>query len=115
VDGASVPFLDGAELDFTRSDTGGQVTVKAPRIKGVAPAADAGVIERIRHVLETEINPQLASHGGRVALEQLTAEGKAVLRFGGGCHGCSMVTVTLKQGVEKTLKARIPEMSPTVC
>ena len=46
VDGASVPYFDGAEVDFLRSDTGGQVTIRAPRIKGVAPAADAGVIER---------------------------------------------------------------------
>ncbi len=114
VDAASVPFLDGAELDFQRNDTGGQVTVRAPRIKGVAPGADAGVIERIRHVLETEINPQLASHGGRVALEELTAEGTAVLRFGGGCHGCGMVDVTLKQGVEKTLKTRVPEVQAVV-
>lgn len=111
VDGASVPYFDGAEVDFLRSDTGGQVTIRAPRIKGVAPAADAGVIERIRHVLEHEINPQLASHGGRVALEEFTAEGVAVLRFGGGCHGCGMVDVTLKGGVEKTLKARIPELT----
>ena len=111
VDGASVPYFDGAEVDFLRSDTGGQVTIRAPRIKGVAPAADAGVIDRIRHVLEHEINPQLASHGGRVALEEFTAEGVAVLRFGGGCHGCGMVDVTLKGGVEKTLKARIPELT----
>ena len=111
VDGASVPFLDAAELDFSRNETGGQVTVRAPHIKGVAPSVDASVIERIRHVLESEINPQLASHGGRVALEQFTAEGTAVLRFGGGCHGCGMVDVTLKQGVEKTLKARVPEVT----
>ncbi|MGQ0801262.1 MAG: NfuA family Fe-S biogenesis protein [Pseudomarimonas sp.] len=111
VDGASVPYLDAAELDFSRNETGGQVTVRAPHIKGVAPNADASVIERIRHVLESEFNPQLASHGGRVALEQFTAEGTAVLRFGGGCHGCGMVDVTLKQGVEKTLKARVPEVT----
>jgi len=111
VDGASVPFLDGAELDFLRSDTGGQVTVKAPRIKGIAPAEDAGVLERIRHVLDSEINPQLAAHGGRVALEEFTAQGAAVLRFGGGCHGCGMVDVTLRNGVEKTLKARVPEVT----
>ncbi len=114
VDGASVSFLDGAELDFLSNDTGGQVTVRAPHIKGLMPGADAGVIERIRHVLESEINPQLASHGGRVALEQFTAEGTAVLRFGGGCHGCGMVDVTLKQGIEKTLKARVPEVSAVV-
>ena len=114
VDGASVPYLDGAELDFARNDTGGQVTVRAPKIKGVAPSADASVVERIRHVLESEINPQLASHGGRVALESFTAEGVAQLRFGGGCHGCGMVDVTLKQGVEKTLQARVPEVTAVV-
>ena len=62
-------------------------------------------------MLENEINPQLASHGGRVALEELTADGAVVLRFGGGCHGCGMVDVTLKQGIETTLKTRLPEIS----
>ncbi|MFA5684023.1 MAG: NfuA family Fe-S biogenesis protein [Lysobacteraceae bacterium] len=110
VDAASVPYFDGAEVGFERSATGGQVMIRAPRIKGVAPGAEASVVERVRHVLDSEINPQLASHGGRVALEEITAEGDVLLRFGGGCHGCGMVDVTLKQGVEKTLKARVPEV-----
>lgn len=111
VESASVPWFDGAEIDFSQSGAAGQVNIRAPRIKGQAPSADSSLIERVRHVLEHEINPQLASHGGKVAVEEITAENAVVLRFGGGCHGCGMVDVTLKQGVETTLKQRIPEIS----
>lgn len=108
VDGASAPFLEGAEIDFTDQQAGGQLTIRAPRIKGEAPAGDAGLVERVRWLVDNEINPQLASHGGRVAVEEITAEGVVVLRFGGGCHGCGMADVTLKQGIEKTLLAKVP-------
>jgi Fe/S biogenesis protein NfuA len=111
VDAASVPYFDSAEIDFAEAATGGQINIKAPRIKGTAPGSGASLVERVQHVLESEVNPQLASHGGRVAVEQISADGEVVLRFGGGCHGCSMVSATLKQGVETTLRARIPEIT----
>src|SRR3546814_17315853 len=59
-------------------------------------------------LFRSEINPQLAQHRGNVALEEVTADGVVVLRFGGGCHGCGMVDVTLKQGIEKTLREKVP-------
>jgi Fe/S biogenesis protein NfuA len=62
----------------------------------------------VRWVIEHEINPQLAMHRGNVALQEITADGAVVLRFGGGCHGCGMADVTLKQGIEKTLLAKVP-------
>jgi Fe/S biogenesis protein NfuA len=111
VDAASVPWFDAAEIDFAEAAGGGQVNIRAPRIKGEAPGTDASLVERVRHVIESEVNPQLASHGGRVAVEQVTAEGEVVLRFGGGCHGCSMVDMTLRSGVETTLRSRIPEIT----
>jgi len=49
-----------------------------------------------------------------VALEEITAEKDVVLRFGGGCHGCGMVSVTLKQGIEKTLKQHFPEINSII-
>ena len=107
----SARYFDGAEIDYAPTATGGQLNIRAPKIKGEAPGAGASLLERVRWVLENEINPQLASHGGRVALEELTADGAVVLRFGGGCHGCGMVDVTLKQGIETTLKTRLPEIS----
>ena len=109
VDAASVRWLDQAEIDLQRQGTASQLTVRAPGLK--APPEDASLPERIRHVLDTEVNPQLAAHGGRVALEEVDGEGLVRLRFGGGCHGCGMADVTLKQGIEKTLRARFPEIT----
>lgn len=114
VESASVPFFDLAEIDFSAGVGGGQVSIRAPKIKGGVPGADSSLVERVRHLLDAEVNPQLASHGGKVALEEITADLVVVLRFGGGCHGCSMVDVTLKQGVEKTLRQRIPEITAVV-
>ena len=50
----------------------------------------------------------LAQHRGKVSLQEVTADGVVVLRFGGGCHGCGMADVTLKQGIEKTLMEKVP-------
>jgi len=111
VDAPSVRFLEGAEVDFVTQATGGQLTIRAPRIKGDAPKQDASVVERVQYLLDSEINPMLAAHKGQVSLEEVTAEGVVRLRFGGGCHGCGMVDVTLKQGIEKTLMERIPEVT----
>ena len=108
VDAASVRYLDDAEIDYTQQATGGQLQIRAPKIKGEAPDGSASLVERVRWVIEHEINPQLAMHRGNVALQEITADGAVVLRFGGGCHGCGMADVTLKQGIEKTLLAKVP-------
>ncbi len=111
VDSDSVPWLDAAEIDFAANATGGQLSIRAPRIKGEAPAGNASLVERVRWMIESEINPQLASHKGRVALDSIDADGVVYLRFGGGCHGCGMADVTLKQGIEKQMVARFPEVT----
>lgn len=111
VEGDSARWLDGATIDYEPNLTGGQLNIRAPGIKGKQPGADASLIERVQYVLESEINPRLASHGGRVSLREIDADGVVMLQFGGGCHGCGMVDVTLKQGVEKTLRERVPEVS----
>jgi Fe/S biogenesis protein NfuA len=108
VDAASVPFLDSAEIDYAQQATGGQLQIRAPKIKGEVPAESASLVERVRWLVEHEINPQLAQHKGHVSLQEVTADGVVVLRFGGGCHGCGMADVTLKQGIEKTLLTKVP-------
>ena len=108
LDAPSVPFLDGATIDYETRATGGQLQIRAPKIKGVAPGDAASLVERVRWTIEQEINPQLAQHRGNVSLQEVTAEGVVVLRFGGGCHGCGMADVTLKQGIEKTLMEKVP-------
>ncbi|MGB3391988.1 MAG: NfuA family Fe-S biogenesis protein [Stenotrophomonas sp.] len=106
---ASVAWLDGAEIDYVTQGAGAaQLTIKAPKIKGEVPGEAASLVERVHWVVENEVNPQLASHGGHVAVQEVSADGVVLLRFGGGCHGCGMADVTLKQGIEKTLLARVP-------
>ena len=108
LDAGSVRFLDGAEIDYTQQATGGQLQIRAPKIKGAAPGDDASLVERVQWVVEHEINPQLAQHKGHVSVREVTADGVVVLSFGGGCHGCGMADVTLKQGIEKTLLEKVP-------
>lgn len=73
-------------------------------------ADDAPLMERVEYMLQSQINPQLAGHGGRVSLMEITEDGYAILQFGGGCNGCSMVDVTLKEGIEKQLLNEFPEL-----
>jgi Fe/S biogenesis protein NfuA len=108
LDAASVSYLDGAEIDYAQEATGGQLQIRAPGIKGRAPGEGASLVERVRWVVDQEINPQLAQHRGHVTLEEVTSDGVVVLRFGGGCHGCGMADVTLKQGIETTLRDKVP-------
>ena len=108
LDAGSVIYLDGAEIDYETRTTGGQLQIRAPKIKGEVPADSASLVERVRWVVENEINPQLAQHRGHVAVQEVTSDGVVVLRFGGGCHGCGMADVTLKQGIEKTLLEKVP-------
>lgn len=108
VDAESVRWLDGAEIDYVAQGANASLQIRAPKIKGEAPTESASLVERVRWVVENEINPQLAQHKGRVAVEEVNAAGEVFLRFGGGCNGCGLVDVTLKQGIEKTLVARVP-------
>ena len=108
---ASERWLDDAEIDFEEDPTGGQLTIKAPGIKGSEPDKEASIEDRVSWLLQTEINPALASHGGRVTLVEVTEAKEVILQFGGGCQGCGMADVTMKQGIEQTLTRHIPEIA----
>tara|TARA_Y100000741_G_scaffold115221_1_gene86432 strand:+ start:808 stop:1395 length:588 start_codon:yes stop_codon:yes gene_type:complete len=105
----SIPFLKDCEVNFDKDNFGGQLTIKAPnaRLPNISP--DSPVEDRINYVIYNEINPMLESHGGEVNLVKFD-DNIAVLQFGGGCQGCGMVDVTLKDGIEKTLIEQIPEV-----
>lgn len=106
VDADSKPFLVDAEIDFVTDQMGSQLTLKAPNAKVRKVSDNAPLKERVQYVIDAEINPQLANHGGRVSVVELTDTGVAVLQFGGGCNGCSQVDLTLKEGIEKELLNR---------
>ena len=110
----SLPFLEDCNVDYHPDKFGGQLTIRAPNAKVPSLKEDSSIEEKINYYLYSEINPSLASHGGEVSLVEVIDSSKAVLRFGGGCQGCGMVDLTLKNGVEKTLKDNIPEITEIV-
>ena len=114
IDAFSEAFLDDAVVDYATDRMGGQLTIKAPNAKVPMVNADSPINERINYYLQTEINPGLASHGGQVTLIEVVEEDDAnvaILQFGGGCQGCGQADVTLKEGIERTLLERIPELT----
>ena len=106
----SLPYLDDAEVNYDKDNFGGQLTIKAPSSRVPRVGEDASLEDKVNYVLYSEINPQLASHGGNVHLQEITQDNYVVLQFGGGCQGCGMVDVTLKEGIEKTLLEQVPEI-----
>ena len=106
----SLTFLEKAVVDYSPDKFGGTLTIKAPNAKVPSIGQDASLEERVNYLLYSEINPSLAAHGGEVSLVEILNKETAVLQFGGGCQGCGMVDVTLKDGIEKTLIEEIPEL-----
>jgi len=89
-----------------------QLQSGAPVVTAEALASMPGEDEiraRVEHLLETQINPAVASHGGWVELLGVQAN-NVFLQLGGGCQGCGMADVTLKQGIETLLRQEIPEL-----
>ncbi len=110
-EGRSIPFLDEAKVDYSPDKMGGQLTIRAPNSRMPKITEGSSLEDKINYVLYNEINPGLAAHGGNVSLIEVNSNNMAVLRFGGGCQGCSAVDMTLKQGVEKTLREKIPGLA----
>lgn len=111
IEGKSVKYLEDAVIDYKQDSMGGQLTFRAPKSRMPDISPDASLEEQINYILYSEINPSLASHGGQVQLLELTDDNVAILEFGGGCQGCASVDITLRSGVEKTLKERLPELA----
>ena len=107
----SIPFLKDAEVNFDTDNFGGQLTIKSPNSRLPNISSDSPLEDRVNYVIYNEINPMLETHGGVVSLMEITDDKYAVLQFGGGCQGCGMVDVTLKDGIEKTLLDTLPELS----
>ena len=111
IENTAVAALREAVIDYTLNDFGGHLSIKAPFIKGGAPAKSASLQERVQYIIDSEINPNLASHGGFVSLVDIVDNGIVVLQFGGGCHGCGMADVTLKSGIQKTLMQQCSDIT----
>jgi Fe/S biogenesis protein NfuA len=77
---------------------------------GTAPGTsvtDDEIYQTVVRIFHDEINPMIARHGGKVELVDVQ-DGTVVVRMMGGCHGCGMATVTLRQGIEAALRRALP-------
>ncbi|HQU73922.1 MAG TPA: NifU family protein [Calditrichia bacterium] len=109
IDADSMPLMENVQLDFSMNQGVGGF-----RLNKLSPAALSGkggpLADRVRAVIKDQINPALALHGGFVNLIDVQGT-TAYVELGGGCKGCGMVDVTLKQGIETMIKQNIPEIT----
>jgi len=104
----SAQYLEGTTLDYKETLMGGGFSFENPNPLWVDELSKA-----VADIIASEVNPVVASHGGHVDLIGVD-EGKAIIAFGGGCQGCGMVDVTLKQGVEVMIKDNVPGISEVI-
>jgi len=119
---SSVERLRGSRLEFATEGGGGLVLVNpnAPTPEEVNPGVPAEILALgiegplatlAVQVLESSVNPSIASHGGRADLVAMDEEAKvAYVKLSGGCQGCAMSRMTLSQGIETQLREAIPEL-----
>jgi Fe/S biogenesis protein NfuA len=108
IDAENTKYFEGVTLDFQDSLQGGGFTfVDVPKV----PEEFKGTLaEKIVQVIDEQINPQIADHGGYVSLIDVKGT-EVIIQMGGGCQGCGMANVTLKNGVEVALKEAIPDIT----
>ena len=104
VEPGSAENLEGAVIDLDPSALGGALRIDNPNEGWRDPVA-----ARIQDVLDRQINPSVAAHGGFVDLLEVRG-GAAYVQLGGGCQGCAQVDVTLRQGIEVAIKAAVPQI-----
>ena len=116
----SVPKMVGSVLDLNRDLLTGGMSIRnpnlapsprqaSPAMTGPLPDLSGDVAQRVIQVLERQINPSIAAHGGRADLVAVEDD-SAYLRLSGGCAGCGMAAVTLSQGIEVAIKEAVPEI-----
>jgi Fe/S biogenesis protein NfuA len=108
IDAESAGNMKGSTVDFKQDAFRSGFMIDNPN-----PVWKDPVAQSIQDLLDSKINPSVGGHGGFVSLLNYD-DGTAYIAFGGGCQGCGMVDVTLKQGVEVMIKEGIPEVTAVV-
>jgi Fe/S biogenesis protein NfuA len=117
VDAASLPQVNGASVDFFDQLLQRGFKVEPPPPPPPPPRSELDlsnpVVATVQAVIDQQINPGIASHGGRASLLEVKDD-VVYVELGGGCQGCSMASVTLKQGVERLIKQAVPQIREVI-
>ena len=120
VDPESLERIRGSRIDYRKTLISEGFHFSNPN-RPASPELPSGqrtdlsgpIPDRVRMLLDTEINPAIAAHGGFIQLVDVK-DNRAYVAFGGGCHGCGLVDVTLKEGIETRIREAIPEIIEVV-
>lgn len=107
----SASRLEGATVDFVERLTESGFEVRTvPGAGGVPEGPSGEVADRVRTILDTQVNPGVAAHGGAIHLVDVQGT-EIYLEMSGGCQGCAMSRLTLRQGVERMIRQAVPEVT----
>jgi Fe/S biogenesis protein NfuA len=109
IDPQSATYLEGASIDYIDQGLHGS----GFKIDNPNPVWTDPLAIRVQELIDTRINPGVGAHGGHVELLEVK-DGAAYVRLGGGCQGCGMVDVTLRQGIEAVIREEIPEIQHVI-
>lgn len=112
VSGDSVERLEGATVDFVErmNESGFEIRpapAKAPQTGGEVTGELA---DRVKEVLSAQVNPAVSAHGGEIVLRDVKGT-EIFIEMAGGCQGCALSRMTLKQGVERMVRQAVPEIT----
>lgn len=111
---ASVDLLQGATVAWVESMQGSGFKVENPNIVPIGEGmAEGPLADRVKHVIEMQVNPAIASHGGSVTLIEVRDD-VVYLEMMGGCQGCGMAAVTLAQGIRRIIMESVPDVRDIV-
>ena len=110
-------YVEGEHIEDLRG-TNVHYEFKGPNVSGLEfhnpnPVWRDPLAQEIQRIFDEQVNPQIAAHGGFVQLLELRGK-RAYIEMGGGCQGCGMANVTLKQGIEVAVKEALPEIEELV-
>jgi Fe/S biogenesis protein NfuA len=108
----SVDRLNGATVDFVErvNESGFEVRPGAGGEAGGGEGPTGPLADRVREILDAQVNPSIAAHGGQINLVDVQKT-EIYLEMTGGCQGCALSRMTLRQGVEKMLRQSVPEIT----
>jgi len=107
MDAESVPLLEEATIDYVEGMMGSGFKIESAN--QIPPELKGTVAEKVMKIIEEQVNPSVAGHGGFVTLMDVK-DNVVYVELGGGCQGCGMAKMTLKDGIEKTIKEAVPEI-----